>query len=77
MGLKEDFLIGLATDEVEKLRAENRELRHALLQMCQEKTAILEAVARQDIRIKELQRKAGLAPHDWEPTWRPGVEDVD
>ena len=72
-----DVLIDLATEEIKSLKEQNRELRGALLQMCQEKTVILETVARQDIYIKELQRKAGLAPHDWEPTWRPGVEDVD
>lgn len=71
-----DVLIDLATEEIKSLKLANRELRGALLQMCQEKTAILEAVARQDIRIKTLLVKAGLAPHDWEPA-RPGIEDVD
>lgn len=71
-----DILLEGAADEIARLKAENRELRDGLMHVVQEKTAILECVARQDIYIKELQRKAGLAPHDWEPA-RPGIEDVD
>lgn len=35
-----------------------------------------DVIDRQAIYIKELRRKAGLAPHDFEPA-RPGIDDVD
>lgn len=83
-----DALLGMSSDdcdmsaveaavqEVRALRAEKHELRNCLLHTVQEKQVLEGIIARQSACILELRRKAGLAPHDWEPA-RPGIEDVD
>ena len=52
---------------VEQLKSQNKILRANIVQLVNEKNAILEHIARQDIRIKDLRRQRGLAAHDFEP----------
>lgn len=63
---------------IEELKTQNKALRSTLVQMCREREILQHHIAQQDIRIKELTKAAGRAPHDWEPgPWRAGIEDVD
>lgn len=52
---------------IEELKAQNKALRSGLAQMCRERQILEEHIARQNVRIKELTRRFGLAAHDFEP----------
>ncbi len=49
------------------LKEQNKGLRSCLMQMCRERQVLMEYIAQQDLRIKELRRQCGLAAHDFEP----------
>lgn len=61
---------------IAQLREENRALRAALVAMCHEKRVLLEYLAQQNARMLETRRRAGIAPHDYEPA-RPGISEID
>lgn len=71
-----DVLIDHATAEIKNLKEDNKALRDCLLRTVHEKKVLEDCIARQSAYILELKKRAGIAPHDWEPA-RPGIEDVD
>ncbi len=59
------------------LREQNKILRANVVQLCREKEVLHEHIAFLSAQVLELRHRAGLAPHDYEPPCRPGLNEAD